>query len=189
MFLEIEKDYQLPAMLLKSIVFPEAIRFSVVQNFLEVTSMEILYVNTGVADFSVGSYQVKPSFAEKIEGYARDSFIVVRNVNPWFFEYKEGKSSIEERRERLQRLKNPADQLQYIAFFIRVMFERFPELKNEPEEYIVRFLAAAYNSDFEAEKEEIAEKTREDYFPWGAQTRGEKYNYSEISLFYFRNYN
>ena len=51
------------------IVFPELIRYSLFRDYLETTMLERLYVKEGTsgADFSIGHFQMKPSFAEKIE--------------------------------------------------------------------------------------------------------------------------
>ena len=61
--------YQLPAKELKAIVFPELIRYNGVFNALEVESLKYLYVSEGkhYANFSVGYFQMKPSFAEMVE--------------------------------------------------------------------------------------------------------------------------
>jgi len=52
-----------------SIVFPELIRFNAIQDKIETFALQSLYVKYGkdYANFSVGPFQVKPSFAESLE--------------------------------------------------------------------------------------------------------------------------
>ena len=51
-----------------SIIFPEIVRYSALRDKVEITLLKTLYVNLGedYADFSVGQFQMKPSFAEAI---------------------------------------------------------------------------------------------------------------------------
>lgn len=55
--------------LAKAIVFPEVIRYSVIRNKLELHGLFTLYVQYGerYSDFSVGYFQMKPSFARQLE--------------------------------------------------------------------------------------------------------------------------
>ncbi len=58
----------------RAIVFPETVRYSFLQNQAEIAGLMVLYVKYGsaYADFSVGRFQMKPSFAEQIEHDARE---------------------------------------------------------------------------------------------------------------------
>lgn len=51
-----------------AVVFPELVRFSALRDKMETTLLKTLYRNLGeyYADFSIGVFQIKPSFAEKI---------------------------------------------------------------------------------------------------------------------------
>lgn len=50
-----------------SIVAPEVSQYSQVADFLEMRALGISYLNNGSADFSVGFFQMKPSFVEELE--------------------------------------------------------------------------------------------------------------------------
>lgn len=54
-----------------SIVFPEIIRWNEFQDVIEISADRTLYVNGGskLGDFSLGSFQMKPSFIESLERY------------------------------------------------------------------------------------------------------------------------
>jgi hypothetical protein len=57
-----------------AIVFPEMIRWSAFNDFIETAAVEQLYVRQGkaVADFSIGHFQMKPSFIEDLEQYVSE---------------------------------------------------------------------------------------------------------------------
>jgi hypothetical protein len=65
------KKYNQNNMPVLSIVFPEIIRYNAFKDFLETKTLEWLYVEYGKdkADFSIGLFQMKPSFVEKLEKY------------------------------------------------------------------------------------------------------------------------
>lgn len=169
---------------LESVVFPELLRYSIIRDYLETSSLEIVYVNTGLADFSIGRFQIKPSFAEKIEiyflndssrlwGFSRDFFY--NSIDP-----------VEIRRERVDRLKSISFQLKYLAAFSLIMEAKYPSLAKKNKEYKIRFLSTAYNHNFESEKETIEQYMYKKFFPWGIKPGNVKYNYSDISWFYYR---
>ena len=51
-----------------AVVFPELIRYSALRDKIEITLLKSLYIYKGddYADFSIGQFQMKPSFAELI---------------------------------------------------------------------------------------------------------------------------
>ena len=51
-----------------AIVFPELVRYSALRDKIEISILKTLYINLGeeYADFSVGPFQMKPSFAESV---------------------------------------------------------------------------------------------------------------------------
>src|SRR5690349_1204457 len=61
--------YEVPPKEIKAIIFPELIRYNAVFDALEIESLKFLYVSEGTdyANFSVGFFQMKPSFAEMVE--------------------------------------------------------------------------------------------------------------------------
>ena len=66
--------FNIPEKELKAIVFPELIRYNNLFNAIEIESLKYLYVSEGkdYADFSVGYFQMKPSFGEMVEKDALD---------------------------------------------------------------------------------------------------------------------
>ncbi|MCA6428753.1 MAG: hypothetical protein IM613_04900, partial [Cytophagales bacterium] len=63
------KNFGLPVDEVLAVVFPELIRFNSIQDKIEVLALESLYIQYGksYANFSIGRFQIKPSFVEMLE--------------------------------------------------------------------------------------------------------------------------
>ncbi len=63
------EEFGVDARLAEAIVFPELIRYSRWQDEIETAAVNGLYVLQGTsgANFSIGRFQMKPSFAEEVE--------------------------------------------------------------------------------------------------------------------------
>src|SRR5688572_9022069 len=91
-----------------SIVSPEIIRWNAFRDIIETAADETLYVNYGSADYSIGIFQMKPSFVEQLENYAAEN-----NIGDCYFLQIHEKDSVEIRKERINRLKQNYWQLKY----------------------------------------------------------------------------
>lgn len=98
--------------LAEAIVFPELIRYSMWQDEIERAAVNGLYVTKGSqgADFSIGRFQMKPSFAEQVEqAWNRSSlskqYGFVFNLQP----------NNQARRSRIRRLSTMQGQCRYLG--------------------------------------------------------------------------
>jgi hypothetical protein len=59
-----------------AVIFPELVRYSALRDKMEITLLKALYINLGedYANFSIGQFQMKPSFAEIIREKAPSVF-------------------------------------------------------------------------------------------------------------------
>ena len=79
----------LPPQMIFAIVAPEITQYSYLKNKIETYSLKVLYVQYGLAysDFSVGFFQIKPSFVELLEKFATEDicfqkdFITINGKN------------------------------------------------------------------------------------------------------------
>lgn len=175
--------------ILVSILFPERIRYSIISDYIETEINENLYTNLGseYVDFSIGHFQMKPSFIEKIEDYVskNEEFKACFSNN---LKYKTNLIK-EIRIERIKRLKSFTWQLKYAEIFYSIVVKKF-DLEQYNETKKVEFFAAAYNFGFDKNQQKIEESIGETYFPYGNSYPGEQYSYSKIaSFFYINNYN
>lgn len=186
LFNQSSKKYHHSKKVLKAIIYPELLRYNYLKDFFETTSLELIYVNYGAkaADFSIGCFQMKPSFAEDIEKYINasqtfkkkyKSLVISKNFT---LKYK--------RRLRVERLKNTAWQLVYLNAFIDVCSSKFPELKTISIEKKLFFLAATYNIGLNNSLMNIKRKSTLKTFPFGPKYRGNQFCYAEIAREYLK---
>ena len=144
-----------------AIVFPELIRYSMWQDEIERAAVNGLYVSKGTdgANFSIGRFQMKPSFAEEIEQEWNRSSL----SKEYGFVFNLQQNN-EARRSRIRRLSNMQGQCRYLAIFIRLLQQRHPQLEQLSEKEQVCFLATAYNRSFTASFQQIKKIQHERQF-------------------------
>lgn len=126
-------------------VFPELIRHNKIQNFIETSVLKALYVQYGwnYANFSIGFFQMKPAFAEKLEkewirkGFPCPGFMTCPS---------EFIDSAEIRAKRISRLNTLSGQIVYLQMFYKLMECRFSGYGFSTMEEKIRIYATAYNS-------------------------------------------
>lgn len=180
------KDNQEKKAILISVVFPEIVRYSLVRDLLETKGLEIGYVSkgSGFVDFSIGRFQMKPSFLESIEEVIKSSGELsdkYRNIIHYT-----STSEKAERKERIDRLKSFQWQLSYLEAFYDITLIRHPFLENKSLQYKVSYLATAYNHGFLSDKEEIEHWMDQKTYPYGTGVKGEQYAYSRVAWYFFK---
>ena len=110
-----------------AIVFPEIIRWNEFQDVIEISANRALYVNGGskLGDFSLGNFQMKPSFIEALEKYISQNSDLndVENI------ILNSKNEKENRKERISRLENFEWQLKYAHTYWVIANHKFRNLK------------------------------------------------------------
>ena len=169
-----------------AIIFPELIRYSSIIDFIQVRALEVLYVQYGndYADFSIGYFQVKPSFAQQIE-----SDMLKYNLDgrfPSLSALKPGlPETMESRRERIIRIKDEHFQLLYLQAFVRIMDTLYPDLADAPPGEKLIFYSTAYNTGYFKDEREIRDEMTMKRFYRGMDPASKKYFYSAIALSYY----
>ena len=181
-------EFGLPVELAAAVVFPELLRYSALQNLMETVAIKALYLQGGTrgADFSIGRFQMKPSFAEALEHDWMQ--IPLRHEYEIYFDLAD---NVYARRARIRRLDNPEWQCIYLALFLKLLYRRFPELAEETATGQVRFCATAYNGSFRDSYEEIRRRAgrrfyHTDFMPTAATVY---YSYSDIAVSYYKKTN
>ncbi len=136
----------------EAVIFPELMRYSRVKDGIEHGVLLAPYVKKGVAgaNFSVGIFQMKPSFAEQVEEAWMHS--PLRHEYGLYFVLADSEDI---RRRRVDRLADERWQCVYLALFVRLMIEREPTLADMSPEDRVAFLATAYNYSFTASLDDL----------------------------------
>jgi hypothetical protein len=163
-----------------AVVFPELSRYSYIRDAAETSMLELFYIMNGAGNFSIGKFQMKPSFAAMIE---QDADKACRLRYPGIFET--GRNDRETRLLRIERLKTLRRQTEYFAIFLRIMDRRFPNLRQDPQR-MVRIFSSAYNSGYNKSLESLEALSELHCFPYGILGIGEQYSYCDIASAYYR---
>ncbi len=149
-----------------AIVFPEIIRYSAIRDWAETKALEVLYVQYGspYADFSIGRFQIKPTFAELLDGNSAST------GSP---------ESI--RLQRLRRLQDLKGQLQYLIMFCKHLDFLFPEYRIATTEEKLRFYATAYNTGFHKSKQQILRHLGQSEFYTTLRKPEKCMNYADVA--------
>ena len=168
----------------EAIVFPELIRYSMWQDQIERAAVNGLYVSKGRegADFSIGRFQMKPSFAENVEQAWNASSL----AQEYGFSFNMADNN-EARRSRIRRLSTMQGQCRYLAIFIRLQQQRHPLLSQLSLKEQVRLLATAYNRSFTVSWNSLRKMQYECHFHTDViKTRNTHfYCYADIAVAYF----
>ncbi len=169
-----------------AVVFPELIRWSAMSDLFETSANELLYVQGGrsVADFSIGHFQMKPSFIEDLEAYITThpalstfNYVVINK-----------KSDKDNRSERIQRLKQLAWQLRYAHVYWLVAQDKFKHRTFATAKDRIRFFATAYNYGFTKPESDIETWQKRKAFPFGTKYKGEQASFSDFAIAFYEKY-
>lgn len=173
----------IPYKLAVGIVFPELVRYSALKDKMEIGLLKTLYVNLGndYADFSIGIFQMKPSFAETIRDESptylgRRSGITFKTVAA-YDDIKDYRKSI------IKDLEDPESQVIYLISFIQICEKKF-NLNRLEELSLLKFLATAYNFGIDKKALEIVHMTDKKFFSTKLIS-ADKYSYADISIFWY----
>lgn len=169
-----------------AVIFPELVRYSALRDRMEITMLKALYVNVGkeYANFSIGHFQMKPSFAEEIAGslsYTGSGRLRRLIQTPDDFE--------DERDYRVNVVADLEDvqtQLDYLIVFLKICEHKYKTRQMGDQERI-RFLATAYNYGLKSSGHEIENATGRRFFST-SMIKKDTYSYSDISLYWYNNH-
>lgn len=165
-----------------AVIFPEIMRYSAIKDKIEKGGLFSLYIYYGekYANFSVGEFQMKPSFARQLE----EDLTRLPKRKARQFPYTNPANTKTARKERLIRLDDLQWQVRYLVLFIQVMDERYKNKQWTSNTEKLKFYATAYNCGYTKPYEEINKVISKKYFHLGWTNWGERYCYADISLYY-----
>jgi len=132
-----------------SAIIPSMIRYSALRDIVEASAMRTLYISSGrkYAHYSVGRFQMKPSFAELVERtYTR------QKLGPYKFMIS---NTPKARSERARRLESIEWQVRYMVMFNKIMDKRYAHIKWKNDEDKARFYATAFDVGFNRDERTI----------------------------------
>ena len=164
-----------------AIVFPELVRYSALRDKMEITLLKALYVNLGedYANFSIGQFQMKPSFAEMIRDQTpvvlgRKSGITFKNRSD-FDDIKDFRKSI------VTDLEDSKSQFNYLLAFLKLCEKKYKTSRKDDLTRL-KFLATAYNYGIDKSASQIESMIDKKFFNTKL-FKTENYSYADVSLF------
>lgn len=177
-------EHQSDAHFLAAIVFPEWVRYSYFKDFFETQSLELAYVEFGksAADFSIGQCQMKPSFVEKLEAEVAKNDLLKTEFSHILLTGNDK----EQRQQRVHQLQKFSSQMMYLSCFVRIMEIKFADKSFTSDADKLRFYAAAYNSSWEKNADEIEAQMKKASFPYGTKVSPSlQYKYAEVAAEFY----
>lgn len=163
-----------------AIVAPEISQYVNIVDKAQTMALKTLYVQFGkeYADFSIGYFQMKPSFIEQLEEFIHDS----DTLSEAFHEIPiSGMPPRETRIERIRRMEDNKWQYAYLAAFCSVVRNRFNDIVFPSEEEKLRFYSNAYNAGFLHDAEFLL-RPHKAGFP---RTGRYRFRYADVALCFF----
>lgn len=170
-----------------AVVFPEIVRFSYLEDRIQVRTLKVLYVQYGrkYANFSVGHFQMKPSFVEHLESdwnrLTDAGEKAAAGVPAFALADEPGPRSA-----RIQRLDDMRWQVAYLRMFMAVMKKRYAAVAFADAEDRLRFYATAYNAGYASGEARLRRKMAEKSFHLELFSPKRSYGYADVALSYFR---
>lgn len=171
---------------LQSIIFPEVMRYNQLKDDIESESLHTLYVQFGkeYANFSVGIFQMKPSFAEQVETKAKqllpDSIYKELQLT-----YKNGDEE-STRCQRVERLQDDNWQLIYLTAFVLICNDAYKSKMFISETEKLQYYATVYNAGFDKTDEYILKKIKEENFYLENGMPDKKFKYAALTTYFFK---
>ena len=166
-----------------AIGFPEVIRWNEFQDMIEMAIDRNLYIKHGssYADFSIGMFQMKPSFIETLEKYIIENALFESNKSLKLI-LAVGKTELSRRANRIDRMEQTEWQLLYLKAYWAVANHKFKDLSFSNKKEQIRFYASAYNFGFLKPIEEISNWQTKKMFPYGKNYKGSQMAYCDVSI-------
>ena len=149
---DVWRSFHVDPLIAESVVWPEMERYSRLKDLMETTANYGAYVTTGKGpDYSIGQFQMKPSFVEELEkAWMRSG--LARQYDLWF----DTDNTATARRIRITRLQKEEWQVIYVGVFLRLLYASYGSfnkkgehtqdgLETLPVQEQVRLAATAYN--------------------------------------------
>lgn len=174
-----------------SIVFPEIVRYSYLSDISEIAMLELFYVEKGstkYSNFSVGLFQMKPSFIEGLEKEISSNKALKKKYKNLLFNDTISDKTM--RNIRLSRLKNMQYQISYASCFYEIAIKKLSadsRWKKANLEERLRIISTAYNSGLNISYDFNLNMQKAKLFPDGKICFDcHNYNYSDIVVKFYR---
>lgn len=179
--------YGIPADEALAVIFPELTRYSALEDKMEVTGLMVLYTRMGkvYADFSVGRFQMKPSFIRQLELDARE-YLSPKKIHCICPSLLSGADNQSIRRKRVNSLTNVKKEVGYLALYYLICLKRFEGLSLKDKTERIKLLATAYNCGYHLPERTLYRQMNKKQFPFYNGLQLLYVNYASLSLLWWK---
>lgn len=169
-----------------AVIFPELVRYSALRDKMEITLLKALYINLGeeYANFSVGHFQMKPSFASVICSEAPAALTKRSGIS--FAGVSEYDDIKDYRKALLADLEDTRLEFNYFVAFFKLCVKKY-DLKKLDELSRLRFISTAYNYGIDRSAEQIEAMKEKKFFSTKIYP-SITYCYADVSVFWYTHY-
>ena len=175
----IEKDIREPEFYI-SLIFPELMRYNSVSDKLETWGTKLKYGYLNEYDgYSIGHFQIKPAFAEKIELYLKsDKTLKKKYQNLLNFDRKK-----DIKIQRIERLCEYQYEVLYLTAFTDICCSKY-NIDLDDKKNAVKYISAIYNCGFFDELTDYEYALNQEQFTIN-KLSNKKWNYSKLCLYFY----
>lgn len=165
-----------------AIVAPEVGWYSSIADKAETYTLKVLYAQTGKGDFSIGYFQMKPSFAEQIENIIKITESLKKKYSELII-LEDVPQAI--RAERVSRLSSLKYQTLYLAAFYEIAESKISKWASNKEGHpqFLKNMATIYNGGLNISESKALLLQAKKQFPSMAT---DKYNYSDLVIEFYQ---
>jgi hypothetical protein len=187
-FTFVANKYNEDAKLMQAIVFPEVMRYKEVYDGIQIESLKVLYAEWGTdyADFSIGHFQMKPSFAVEVEEKMKNLFSG-SDIEQLGFASLLNADEDEQRTLRVDYLENTEWQIKYLLAFVKICDQRFADKQWTDANEKLCWYASIYNGGLHLTDAQIEKNVHRAQFYLSKGMPEKKYCYAAIAQYYFEN--
>lgn len=156
----------------KSIVFPEVIRYEQSIDLVQAGLNKVKVNGSPVFDFSIGPFQIKPKFIERLR--IAGSVIGMNGVEA--LPYDLG--------QIVEMLETEKGSIHIIRLVIELVLSKNPELMNLNPDKVVRLLSTAYTFGFFENLDELDRASRIPTWHCLGMVRNQRIPYSDVAILY-----
>lgn len=179
------KRNHIPYKLAAAVIFPELLRYSFLRDKMEITLLKSLYINLGedYANFSIGQFQIKPSFANLVR---QEAPAVLRSRSGIAFrDISEFDNISDYRKSIITDLEDARTEFSYVVAFIRICGKKY-DFSGKDEAEKLKFIATAYNYGIDKTQQQIEAMENRKFFYLNKYRSG-MHPYSDVALFWYNN--
>jgi hypothetical protein len=170
---------------MQGIVFPEMMRYNTLRDGIEAESLRTLYVQFGqeYANFSIGIFQMKPSFAKEVEAKAKQLLAdsIYKNLQLVY----DATDDETVRQQRVERLMDEDWQMIYLTAFVCICNKMYAHKTFSSQTEKLQWYATLYNAGFDKSETYIRKKIKENNFYLQESMPEKKFKYAAIASWFY----